>query len=397
MKHRRKIFQKVSLSLLVILGLSLFPLCEAEAREPIKIGVLVALSGPASSIGTSTKLVTKMVVDRINREGGINGQPLELVVGDTESDPHRAITEARRLVEKENVVAIIGPTRTDEGMAVKPYIEETARIPIIMTVGGDRVIAGGPFGPFRYTFKIPQRNTTAVKKIYGYLREQNISRVALLTATDGFGQDGLSALEGLAEEFGMEIVSKESFSVTDTDMTPQLMNIGEGNPEALICWTIGPAGARVALNFRQLEFTMPLIQCHGQADPEYIELAGYAANGSIMPATKLMVHHELPEIDPQKAVIENFMTYYRDIYQYDERHPINAHSGYAWDATYFLANALRQVGTDSEALRSIIERTRGYVGISGIFNLTPEDHNGLNVHSLVMVRVEEGQWVLHQP
>ena len=114
-----------------------------RAEDPIKIGAFFALSGPAATIGTPTKLVAQMVVDKINKEGGINKRPLELAIGDTESDPTKALMEAKRLVEKDKVVALIGPTRTDEGMAVKPYIEDTAHIPIIMTIGGDPVISGG--------------------------------------------------------------------------------------------------------------------------------------------------------------------------------------------------------------------------------------------------------------
>jgi branched-chain amino acid transport system substrate-binding protein len=180
-------------------------------------------------------------------------------------------------------------------------------------------------------------------------------------------------------------------------MTPQLLKIRESGAQALICWTIGPAGARVAKNAKQLALTMPLYQCHGQPDPKYIELAGDASEGSIMPSTKLMVFDQLPDSDPQKAVINDFLQLYKDVYHYDAQYPINTHSGYAWDAIFILANAMRQVGTEPEALRNAIEQTKGYVGISGIYNLTPDDHNGLGVDSLVMVKVEKGKWVLLQP
>lgn len=365
--------------------------------EPIRIGAFFALSGPAATIGTPTKLVAQMVVDKLNKDGGINKRKIELVVGDTESEPTKALMEAKRLVEKEKVVAVIGPTRTDEGLAVKPYFEESAHIPVVMTIGGDPVIAGGKFGPFRWTFKTPQRTSVAVKKIYDYLKSQNMTKVALLTASDGFGKDGLNWLDQLAPEFGMEIVSREVFAVTDTDMTPQLIKARDTGAQALICWTIGPAGARVAKNVKQLGITIPLVQCHGQPDPKYIELAGEAAEGSIMPSTKLMVVDQLPDDDPQKAVIQDFVKLYSEIYHYDKQYPINTHSGYAWDAIYLLANSMRQVGTDAEKLRDAIEKTQGYVGVSGIYSLTPEDHNGLGTDSMVMVKVENGKWVMLKP
>lgn len=366
------------------------------ADEPIRIGAFFALSGPASTIGTPTKLVAQLVVDKINKQGGIRNRPIELAFGDTESDPTKALMEAKRLVEKSKVVALIGPTRTDEGMAVKPYIEENARIPIVMTIGGDPVIAGGKFGPFKWTFKTPQRTQVAVKKTYDYLRSQKIEKVALITASDGFGKDGLIQLEQLAPEYGIQITAKEVFAATDTDMTPQLLKIKDSGAQAVICWTIGPAGARVARNVKQLGISFPLIQCHGQPDPKYIELAGDAAEGSIMPSTKLMVVDQLPDTDPQKAVIKEFIELYQAA-GYDKQYPINTHSGYAWDAIYLLSNSMRQVGTDPEALRTAIENTKGYVGVSGIYSLTPEDHNGLGTDSMVMVKVEKGKWVLLHP
>jgi len=381
-------------AILALVAVSFLCSAQCRAENPIKIGAFFALSGPAASIGTPTKLVAQMVVDKINKDGGINKQPFELAVGDTESDPTKALMQAKRLVENDKVVALIGPTRTDEGMAAKPYIEDTAHLPIVMTIGGDPVILGGKFGSFHWTFKAPQRTAVAVRKIYEYLKSQKQTRVALLTASDGFGKDGLSSLEQLAAEYGMEIAAKEAFAVTDTDMTPQLLKIKGSGAQALICWTIGPAGARVAKNVKQLAIAMPLVQCHGQPDPKYVELAGDAADGSIMPSTKLMVADQLPDSDPQKAVIRDFIDLYTNVYHYDKQYPINTHSGYAWDAIYLLANAMRQVGTNPEALRAAIEQTKGYVGVSGIYNLTPEDHNGLGLDSLVMVKVEKGKWVL---
>jgi branched-chain amino acid transport system substrate-binding protein len=365
----------------------------SQAEEPIKVGAFFALSGPAATIGTPTKLVAQMVVDKINQGGGINKRPIELVVGDTESDPTKALMVAKRLVESDKVVALIGPTRTDEGMAVKAYIEK-AQIPTVMTVGGDPVIS---VPPYQWIFKAPQRTSVAVKKTFEYLKKQNLSKIALITATDGFGKDGLNWLEKLAPDYGLQIVNSEVFGVSDTDMTPQLVKIKDSGAQAVICWTIGPAGARVAKNVKQLGLTMPLVQCHGQPDPKYVELAGEASEGSIMPSTKLMVAQQLADSDPQKAVILDFIRGYKDTYHFDQQYPINTHSGYAWDAIYLLANAMRQVGTEPQALRTAIEQTRGYVGISGIYTLSAEDHNGLGTDSLVMVKIEKGQWVLLQP
>ena len=159
-------------------------------------------------------------------------------------------------------------------------------------------------------------------------------------------------------------------------MTAQLTNAKNVNPQALIAWTIGPAGSIIPKNKAQLGIDLPLFQCHGLPDPKYIELAGKASEGDRMPATKLMVVDELPDNDPQKPVIQEFIRLYTKQYNYDKQFPINTHSGYAWDAITIIANAMKR-WERAAALRKAIEDTKGYVGISGIYNLTAEDHNGL--------------------
>ena len=364
----------------------------ADQKEPIKIGAFFALSGPNAPIGTPTKLVALMVVDKINQEGGINGRPLELIMGDTESDPAKAATIAKKFIFSDKVAAIIGPTSTGEAMNVKKIVEE-AGVPTFMTVGGDPPIMKET-GPYTYIFKSPQRSSTAVQKLYEYLKAKKLTKVALLTASDPFGKDGAVWLEKLAPDFGITFVAKESFGPKDTDMTAQLTKLKNAKPQAIVCWTIGPAGAIVAKNKAQLGIKIPLFQCHGQPGPEYIKLAGKASEGDRMPATKLMVVNELPDNDPQKQVIQNFIKLYKDQYHFDKQFPINTHSGYAWDAITIVADAMRKAGTDPKALRTAIEGTRGYVGVSGVYNLTPEDHNGLGPDSMVIIQVKDGKFVL---
>jgi branched-chain amino acid transport system substrate-binding protein len=364
------------------------------AEKPIKLGAFFDLSGPAAFIGTPTKLVAEMAVDKINKAGGISGRPLELIIGDTGGDPAKAVNIAKKFIYKDKVAAIIGPTRTGTGMAVKKIIH-AGQIPAFMTVGGDPVIMGGEkLGPFDWVFKSPQRSSVAVKRLYMYLQQKHIAKIALLTASDGFGKDGARWLKKLAPDFGLAIVAEESFGPKDTDMTAQLTNVKNAQPQAIVVWTIGPAGSIVSKNKVQLGIDLPLFQCHGLPDPKYIELAGQAAEGDAMPATKLMVPDAMPDSDPQKPVIKEFVRLYTQQYGYDKQFPINTHSGYAWDAIMIVADAMKKAGTDPAKLRQAIEQTKGYVGISGVYNLTAEDHNGLGVDSMVVVKVKDGKFVL---
>jgi branched-chain amino acid transport system substrate-binding protein len=390
----RKLIPSI-LAALLLLGFS-----TAWAEEPIKIGAFFDLSGPAAAIGAPTKLVAEMVTTKINDEGGINGRKIELVMADAESDPTKAAAIVKKFINVDKVVAVVGPTRTDTGMAAKKMLEE-AQIPTIMTVGGDPVIMEGKmgnmdFGAARWIFKSPQRSSVAVGKVLEYLKNNGLKKVALITSSDSFGRDGLRWLEKMGPETGLEIVAKESFEPSDTDMTAQLTKIKAAGPQAVVCWTIGPAGSIVAKNRLQIGLEAPLFQCHGLPDPMYIKLAGAeAAEGNLMPSTKLMAWEQLPDTDPQKPVIAEFVKLYA-ANKYDEKFPINTHSGYAWDALMILSGAMKKAGVEKDALRAAIESTTGLVGVSGVFNITAQDHNGLGLDSLVMVKIEKGKWVLQK-
>lgn len=379
-------------TLLTCLAAFLLLTTPALAAETIKLGGFFDLSGRASFIGTPSKLVAEMLVEKINAQGGINGKKIELIIADTEGDPAKATTIATKFIHKDKVVAIIGPTLTDTGMSVKKIVD-SGKTPIAMTVGGDPVIMGGKFGSYEWVFKSPQRSQTAVERLFTYLQEKGLTKIALLSADDGFGKDGLRWMEELAPNFGIELLIKESFGSRDTDMTPQLTKAKNAQPQAIVVWTTGPAGAITAKNAAQLGISLPLFQCHGLPDPKYIELAGAASEGNRMPATKLLIADELPDADPQKAIILDFIKLYTEK-GYDKQFPINTHSGYAWDAIMLVVEGIRQAGTESAALRQAMENTKNYVGISGIYNLSPEDHNGLGIDSMVMVQVKDGRFTL---
>ncbi len=361
-----------------------------RAAEPILVGGLFAESGKVAFVGTASRLVAEMAIKQINEKGGVLGRPLKMVVYDTESDPNIALRMARQLVEKDKVLAIVGPTATGSGMAVKKYTEEKG-VPVIMTVGGDVVIAGDKFGPYIWTFKVPQRSSVAVKKIYGYLQNKGVKNIALLTATDGFGQDGRRHLERLAPEFGLSITAQETLDPKESDFSAQAFKLAVSKPQAVVVWTIGPAGAIVSKNFANLPGDKPLIvQCHGQPGPKYIELAGAAAEGTIMPSTKVMIPERLDASDPQTTVILEFIANYT-AKGYGKEFPINTHSGYAADAMALLAQGLEKAGkAEAKPLRDALEALTGVAGVSGVFSLTPKDHNGLDTDSLVMLEVRDG-------
>ena len=141
---------------------------------------------------------------------------------------------------------------------------------------------------------------------------------------------------------------------------------------------------------KQIGLDVPLFQSHGFGNIKYVEAAGAAAEGIIFPAGRLLVADVLPDDDPQKALL---LKYKKD-YESKFKEAASTFGGHAYDALMILVKAVEEAGTDSEKVRDAIENMKGFVGTGGVFNFTPEDHNGLGMDSFVMLTVKDGKFAL---
>jgi branched-chain amino acid transport system substrate-binding protein len=374
--------------LAVIIGLSLLlGGCAPDKKAPLVIGGIFSITGPASYLGEPERNTLKMMVDEINAKGGIKGRPVKAVIYDSEANVTKARLAAEKLLTKDKALAIIGPSLTHTSMTVLE-VTQKAKTPLISCAAGIGIVS--PVKDRFWVFKTAQTDQMAVSRIFQYLQKKGMTKIAILTVSTGFGVSGKKQLETQAAKFGLEIVGNEVFGEKDTDMTPQLTKIRETDHQAVICWGTGPAPALVAKNMKQLGFVVPLIQSHGAASKKFIELAGDAADGIILPAGKLAVYKQLPDTDPQKKVCQA----YNDMYQKKYNAPASSFGGYAYDAFNMLKMAIEKAGPNKAKIRDAIENTKNYVGVSGVFNMSKDDHNGLTPEAFVMVKIEGGEFKL---
>jgi branched-chain amino acid transport system substrate-binding protein len=367
-----------------VFSLSLSP---ALAAEPFVIGGIFSATGPQSYLGDPEKKTMEMLAAEINAKGGIKGVPLKVIIEDDEGDSTKARLHAEKLVHKDKVLAIVGPSLTPTSMTVLE-VTQKAKVPLISCAAAAQITS--PADQRQYVFKTAQTDQMAVARIFTYLKAKGITKVAILTMTNSFGDAGMKQLTGQAPAAGMEIVAQETFGEKDTDMTPQLTSIKGKNPQAVIVWGTGPAPALVAKNMKQLGLKMPLVQSHGAASQKFIELAGDAADGILMPAGKLTVYKLLPDSDPQKAVAKA----YDEKFQAKFNKPASGFGGYAYDAMAMLVMALEKAGADREKIREALEQTKNHVGVSGVFNMSPQDHNGLTPDAFIIVKIDKGAFAL---
>ena len=358
----------------------------APALADIKIGATVSETGPASFLGDPEAKTLKMLVEQINAAGGVNGEKIDLVVYDDGGDPNKARTFATRLVEDDEVVAVIGGTTTGTSMAISPVMADS-EIPFISLAGAIEII--NPVQPF--TFKTPHTDRMACAKIFEDMKKSGISKIGLISGSDGFGASMRKQCLEIIGEYGIEVVADETYGPTDADMTPQLTNIkGKDGIQAVLNPGMGQGPAIVTRNFAQLAVGLPLYQSHGVASDGFIELAGAeAAEGVRLPGTALLVANILPESDPQRGVT----VAYKEAYEKLTGKPVSTFGGYAHDALFILVDAIKRAGsTEPTAIRDAIEATAGLVGTTGTVTMSAEDHLGLDLSAFRMLQIENGGW-----
>lgn len=369
-------------------GLVLAASTWSTAAAAIKVGAIFAVTGPASFLGGPEARSAAMAVARINREGGINGEQVELIVKDSAGSPEKAVSFAKQLIEEERVVAIIGPSTSGESMAVKK-IAEDGRTVLISCAAAEVIV--DPVAS--YVFKTPQKDSFAARKIFAEMQRQSITTIAVASGNDGFGKAGKEQLEKLAPEFAIRVALSETYDSKATDLSALVAKM-KATPgiQAVVNWSVAPAQAIIAKNMRQGNWRVPLFQSHGFGNIRYAEAAGAAAEGIIFPCGLLLVAENLPDTHPQKPLLMQYKTEYETLHKEEA----SAFGGYAYDALNMVAAAVRTGGTDRARVRDALEGLRNFTGVGGVFSFSPKDHNGLDIDSFAMMTVKDGRFILYQ-
>jgi branched-chain amino acid transport system substrate-binding protein len=362
-------------------------------KAAYKVGALFATTGAGKNLGVPEEDTVNMMVEQINAAGGINGHPLDVIFYNTESDAEKCATLTTRLIEQDNVLAIIGPTTSGESLAIIDTVT-TAKIPLVSCAANIGIVT--PVSDRYWVFKTPQADKEVADEILRYMQQQGITKVAIITDTSSFGAGGRTVLKSDTGSYGITIVDDQTFSSSDTSMQSQLTHIKGTDAQAVICWDIDPQSAIVAQDMKTLQMNIPLYCSHGIANQAFIDEAGAAANGVIFCAGKLLVVDKVPATDPQQAVLTQYKADFEAAYPSGP--PVSTFGGHAYDALSMVVMALKNIpeGLDTaaarQAVRDGIEQIKDFAGISGVFTMSPTDHLGMQPGSLAMIKIVDGKW-----
>lgn len=397
--------KKTLLSLFLLMGALLLVACssssgkgdassastgsEASANS-IKIAGIFSASGGAAALGEPEMQTLKMLVDQKNEDGGINGRKIDLVTYDDKSDQNEAILSMKKALTQDKVSIVIGGTTSGNSLAMLPLAEQN-QVPYISVAASKQIYMNENGQARKWVFKMPQDDQQAVERILQYLKDNNLTKVAWLNVANSFGTGGHEEFVKHMANYGVKSVIEDEFEATVTDAKPLLTRVKKANPDAIIVWGTVQESAVVIKNIRELSLDLPVLASHGVATGQFIEVAGEAANDVVLPTGKLLIADKLEDSNPQKELLSA----YNEAFTAKYNKPASTFGAYAADAFSIATKAIEAKGNDSAALRDYIEQELGeYIGLTGTFNITADNHMGLSPDSFAMVRIVDGKWTL---
>jgi len=365
---------------------------DAEEKETIKIGAVFAVTGGASWLGEPEKRTVEMLVEEINAKGGIDGHKIELIIEDDQANPDKTKAAVKKLILRDNVVVIIGPSTSGSSLAIKTIMNDE-KVPLVSCAAAEVIVT--PIDSAKWVFKVPQTDADCARRIYECMNELGLTKAGLMTSQTGFGGAGREQLKKLAPEYGIEIVGDETYAGDASDVRVELQKLKDTGAEAVINWTIKPIQAGIAGQMKDIGFGAQLFQSHGYGNIKYAKEGGEAAEGTIFPAGRLLIADLLPEDHPQKKVLVK----YKNDYEKKFKEDVSTFGGHAYDALMIVVDALDEVGADRAKIRDYLETRHGdkaFVGTGGVFNISPEDHCGLDKNAFELITVKDSKFVPYE-
>ena len=375
---------------------------EAPPAEgtPYKIGFAPGVTGGGSFLGEPERNVAEIIAAQLEEAGGIVGadgvvHPVEILIGDTESNPDVAVSVARRYIDEDEVVALVMGSVTPISLAIAEVAEE-AKVPYISMASSLLIISDPDTGEMRpWVFKTPQSN--------GDVATWQVERLAALGATSacylyentGYGKDCFNNSSGALEAAGVETAYSDSFERTDTEF-PQVTGVQAADCDVVVIGAIPPGASLATIAVRDTLPDIPIVQGHGVCTEDFIATAGAAAEGIELPCSAVIIAEDIPDDDPQKSI---FMEFY-EAYTEHTGEPVNTFGGHAWDGVVWVIEALESL-PDGLSLEEQRAGVRDYIetnitdwpGTAGVFTITPDDHYGLTHESFTWFKVEGGTFV----
>jgi branched-chain amino acid transport system substrate-binding protein len=368
-------------------------------KAPYIIGGTMDLTGRQSNLGIGGKRGMEIAVDTINAAGGVNGRQLKVIYYDTESEPAKGVIHTKRLIEVDKAVLLGGYSSSGAAMAVLQTVE-SGKVPMIAATPIDKLWIPTKKWVFNV---VPRQREASIPMLLENLLQRGAKKIAYLYIDTAYGHAGKEVFDWAIKELKITPAVVEKYAPGSTDMSPQITHLKAAGVDGLLITGNVPDTVTVIKNARDLGFTHPIVSDYAIVGPEFIDLAGKFAEGIVSTSLKTLIAPDLPAGDIQKKVAMDLYTKYTKLHG-----AFSLYAGHPWDQIYLTVEALKKVDPNldpanandlikiREQLRDNLEKVKGFVGQNGVFNYSPENHNGLGPKCYVPVVIEKGTWKLYK-
>lgn len=361
----------------------------APALAQIKVGVITAATGPGASLGIPYKNTFAAVPQTLG------GEPVTYIVLDDATDPTNATRLARKLVTEDQVDLIIGSGNVPTAAAISYVAAETKTPQIALSP-----LVGEPAkNPWVYSVSLP--TTLQVGAISDHLVAKGSKNVSYIGFSDGWGDQVYGALMEHSAKAGFKVVNNERYARLDTSVGSQALKVIAAKPDAVVLGGSGTPGALPHTTLVERGYKQQIYHTAAVVNPDFLRIGGKALEGALVAAGPVVVAEQLEDSNPIKAQSIAFKKAYEAKYGAGTS---NSFSAYSWDAYLMadravkVARAKAKPGTPEfrQALRDALEQTKELAGAQGVYTMSPTDHAGSDKRAVVLLRIENGAWVLNK-
>lgn len=359
----------------------------------IHVGVVLSLTGPAASLGIPEEKVIQLW------PGELGGQKVKFTILNDNSDTGTATKSAMRLIAEDKVDLIIGASVTPTSLAVVE-VAGAEKVPVISLAGGGAIVLPQD-GPRRWAFKLSPTEAISAARVFDHMAKAGLKTMATIGVANSYGDGFLKTVENMAPGRGVKVVGSEKYNATDQSVTAQVLKVMSANPDAVYILSSGTPGALPHVELVNRGYKGHIYQTQGVANADFLRVGGKALDGSFITAAPVLVGDQLPDSNPIKKPAMEFLKKSDAAFGPQNRSLFGAT---AWDALLIADGATRTAARVAKpgtaefraAVRDAIEGLKGFVGTEGVYTMSPQDHNGVDERSQVMIKIENGRWV-YQP
>jgi branched-chain amino acid transport system substrate-binding protein len=365
-------------------------LAATPAFAQVKIGLMVSATGPTSAIGIPQKNTGDILPKRIG------DTTIEYISLEDGGDTTRAVQNAKKLIQENGIDALIGPSTTPNAFAILDVIAE-AKVPMMATVGTSAVVE--PLdAKKRWVFKTTQNDDLIAAALLKHMARNGVKTVGFIGFNDPYGDNWLKVFSALGEKSGVKVVAAERFGRTDASVTGQAIKLIAAKPDAMLIAAVGGPAVLPQATLRDQGFKGTIYQTHAVATDDFIKLGKEKVEGTVLAAGPMLVIDEIPDSNPTRKVALAYIAQYEK--QFGAK-PATFGAN-TWDAGLLLERAIPvalragKPGTEAfrSALRDALEREREVIGCQGVFNMSADNHNGMDERARVLVTVRDGKFRL---